>query len=90
MILFCANKKIRTTAAIERVLREPISDKCRCEFIECICDEIKSHKPNCKYILSLSCAIPIECEHGYDVCHQCDPCDCEDDPIHNFKKRRTA
>ena len=30
----------------------------------------------CKFRFSSLCAVPIECEHGYDVCPKCDPCTC--------------
>lgn len=36
----------------------------------------KNHKPTCRFRLAETCAIPVECEHGYDVCPECDPCTC--------------
>ncbi len=35
-----------------------------------------AHREGCAFRLSATCAIPIECEHGYDVCPTCDPCSC--------------
>jgi hypothetical protein len=35
------------------------------------------HKPDCRFIKAAAGSIPIECEHGHDVCAKCDPCTCE-------------
>jgi hypothetical protein len=34
------------------------------------------HWPGCKWVRAVTCAVPIPCEHGFDACPQCDPCDC--------------
>lgn len=34
------------------------------------------HKTDCLFFRAVACAVAIECEHGYDVCPQCDPCTC--------------
>lgn len=34
------------------------------------------HKRSCRYRLAATCAGPVECEHGYEVCPKCDPCEC--------------
>jgi hypothetical protein len=34
------------------------------------------HRPGCRWLRARLCAVGIECEHGFDVCPQCDPCDC--------------
>lgn len=47
-----------------------------CGHIACVCRIKASHDDGCKFRLSATCAIPIECEHGYDVCPTCDPCTC--------------
>ena len=39
------------------------------------------HRPDCPLLRAVKCAVPIECEHGYDVCPQCDPCTCQDGTI---------
>ena len=36
------------------------------------------HKKNCPYYRAMTCAVGIECAHGYDVCPMCDPCTCDD------------
>lgn len=33
-------------------------------------------KPQCPMHRAMTCAVAIECEHGYDVCPKCDPCTC--------------
>jgi len=49
---------------------------CACGQIQCVCSHVKGHKVKCKFRVSTLCAVPIECEHGFDVCPQCDPCTC--------------
>jgi hypothetical protein len=36
----------------------------------------RGHKPDCQFRIAETCAIPVECEHGHDVCPICDPCTC--------------
>jgi hypothetical protein len=50
---------------------------CDCGLIQCACAEARKHKVGCRYRTALTCAIPIECDHGFDVCPQCDACTCE-------------
>ena len=38
---------------------------------------VQGHDDDCAFARSASCAVPVECEHGYDVCPICDPCNCE-------------
>ncbi len=33
-------------------------------------------KKGCKLLAAIACPVGIECDHGYDVCPTCDPCDC--------------
>lgn len=50
---------------------------CTCGHIACVCHILRNHEPSCRFRKSTTCAVPIECEHGYDVCPICDPCTCE-------------
>ena len=34
------------------------------------------HNKACRFRIAETCALPVECEHGYDVCPKCDPCTC--------------
>jgi hypothetical protein len=34
---------------------------------------------SCPTRLAEACSVPIECEHGYDVCPVCDACTCGTD-----------
>lgn len=34
------------------------------------------HDPDCPKGRAISCSVGVECEHGYDVCPKCDPCEC--------------
>lgn len=36
----------------------------------------RDHHPDCKLRIAATCAVAIECDHGYDVCPTCDPCTC--------------
>lgn len=36
----------------------------------------EGHDKKCSFAIANRCAIPVECEHGYDVCPMCDPCTC--------------
>jgi len=35
-----------------------------------------NHAPRCPMRLALETSVGIECRHGYDVCPECDPCEC--------------
>ena len=49
-----------------------------CGHIACVCDIKAKHKEDCLFRIAATCSIPVECEHGYDVCPECDPCNCEE------------
>jgi len=57
--------------------REPGTACPDCQHFACICQIRKDHPDeDCKFRVSATCAVPIECEHGHDVCDICDPCTC--------------
>lgn len=37
------------------------------------------HDRNCRMYIAANCAVGVECPHGFDVCHICDPCTCPRD-----------
>lgn len=47
-----------------------------CGHLACVCDILAAHVEGCRFRLAATCAIPIECDHGRDVCPICDPCTC--------------
>ena len=49
---------------------------CTCDHIACVCNIKARHKKDCKFRKAATCAVGIECDHGYDVCPICDPCNC--------------
>lgn len=52
----------------------------KCGHLACVCGIRKAHPdPKCRFRVSSTCAVPIECDHGYDVCPMCDPCTCQPD-----------
>ncbi len=50
--------------------------ECACGHFVCVCNILNSHKSDCSFRISSTCAISIECEHGFGVCSICDPCTC--------------
>lgn len=34
------------------------------------------HRRSCRFRRAMVAPVPVECEHGYDVCSECDPCTC--------------
>lgn len=50
---------------------------CFCQLIECVCNQVRDHKEDCHFRKAMICAVPISCQHGVDVCPQCDPCSCQ-------------
>lgn len=51
---------------------------CNCGHISCVCEIKAKHKEDCLYRVSATCVVPIECDHGADVCPICDPCTCNE------------
>lgn len=43
------------------------------------------HAHDCAQRIASECTIPIECEHGWDVCPLCSPCAC-DDPLPTLQR----
>lgn len=48
----------------------------RCQHLACICAILAGHATDCPFRRAATCAVGIECDHGYDVCGICDPCTC--------------
>lgn len=59
--------------------RDRVAD-CNCDQIVCVCNEIRAHKIKCRFRVALTCPVAIECDHGVDVCPQCDSCTCSVKP----------
>lgn len=47
-----------------------------CGYFACVCTVRKRHAEDCPFRVSMACPVGIECEHGHDVCPECDPCTC--------------
>lgn len=45
-------------------------------FCTCTCDLAKKHKARCRFRRAASLSVELACEHGYQACVKCDPCDC--------------
>ena len=64
--------------SVEQFMARDRVEDCDCELISCVCVEARVHRENCPYRGAMTCAVPIECDHGYDVCPKCDPCTCKE------------
>ncbi len=42
----------------------------------CVCELQKTHKPGCRFLRAASLSVELACEHGFQACPICDPCDC--------------
>jgi len=51
-----------------------------CGFFDCVCEIRKVHKPDCKFRRAMETSVGISCDHGHDVCPECDPCTCGAEP----------
>lgn len=49
---------------------------CFCGLLYCCCDQVRDHDPNCRFRKAMVCPVAVECDHGHDVCPQCDRCTC--------------
>lgn len=62
---------------LEKFMTRNRPSDCDCGHIVCVCHIKKNHKDGCKFRLASTCAVPFECEHGFDACPTCDPCTCK-------------
>ena len=65
-----------TVEPLEDFMARGRAPDCDCGLIQCACARAREHTKDCAYRKALTCAIAIECEHGFDVCPTCDACDC--------------
>lgn len=49
-----------------------------CGFFDCVCQILAAHDPRCRRHVAAAQPIGITCEHGAEVCDQCDPCTCSE------------
>lgn len=61
---------------LEKFIEDSRVPDCDCGCIVCCCEEARKHKKTCRRRISMTCIVPIECEHGKYVCDICDTCDC--------------
>lgn len=64
----------------KRELDAARASDCFCGLIYCVCNQVRNHKPECRFRRAMTCAIPISCYHEHDVCPECDPCTCKEPP----------
>lgn len=67
---------VETTTFEEFTSRNRVDD-CDCKQITCVCATVRAHREGCRFRFAVACAVPITCDHGYDVCPICDPCTCD-------------
>lgn len=51
-------------------------ENCTCEMLYCVCAQVVDHLEYCHFRKAMLCPIGFVCEHGVEVCSQCDPCTC--------------
>lgn len=62
-----------------RITTQPNDDgtACKkCQHFACVCAVLFLHDVRCPFRTAVACAVAVECEHGRDICPQCDPCTC--------------
>lgn len=69
---------------------ENTTPNCTCGMIECVCAQVAPHVEGCRYRRSMLCPVAIACEHGYDVCPECDPCTCPPKGTMPIRLRQTV
>lgn len=62
---------------------------CTCNRISCVCEILREHADGCRFRTSATCAVGVECDHGFDVCADCDPCTCTPPRPRNLGGGRT-
>lgn len=65
-----------TAEPLEDFMARGRVDDCDCGLIQCECVRARAHTKDCKFRKALTCVIGFECDHGFDVCPECDACDC--------------
>lgn len=74
-VLVVTPGRVEETTLEELASRGRAKD-CDCGLISCACKEARTHERDCNYRRVLLLRVGIDCEHGYDTCPICDPCDC--------------
>lgn len=46
----------------------------------CTCELNKIHKKECRFRRAATISVEIPCDHGFQACPICDPCECEGVP----------
>jgi len=50
---------------------------CDCQMLQCVCTEVRQHKPECRWRMALLAPIGFACEpHDREECPVCDACTC--------------
>jgi hypothetical protein len=66
---------LREFGTVEVVDEIPYCSKCG--FFDCVCQIREQHAPDCRFRIAMECPVGVNCDHGYDVCPECDACTCE-------------
>lgn len=48
----------------------------KCGHFHCICPVRERHKEDCRFRRAVELSVELACDHGFQVCPVCDPCDC--------------
>lgn len=69
-----------TEEPLEEFMKKGRAENCFCDQIACVCKLVEGHKAKCRFRTSVLCPVAIECDHGRDVCPDCDACNCSELP----------
>lgn len=45
-------------------------------YCTCTCVLEDKHRPGCRFLMAAMLSVEIACDHGFQACPICDPCDC--------------
>ena len=47
-----------------------------CGYVTCVCNVRVAHRKGCRFRRAAELTFELACEHGFQACPKCDPCDC--------------
>src|SRR5262245_53527217 len=72
----CSRRSPMVEIRINPPLDEVFCQVCGVIKESCICDLKKKHKETCRFLRAARLSFELACDHGFQACPECDPCDC--------------
>jgi hypothetical protein len=47
-----------------------------CGHVTCVCGLRLKHRKGCRFLRAAELSVELACDHGFQACPICDPCDC--------------